>query len=141
MAEIFGTVLFIIEAKEKRRLVLRKCLNFVAYVCILVLSFSQLGCTSANNANNIEPLEENDYKFGLTREQFNIDFGFPGEENVLKIADGMMNGQLTVIDVIESTEYDIENIDWNINFTESKGTFQLYLQCLNPIHILLKRVK
>lgn len=74
----------------------------------------------------------------LTKEQFNCNFSLPNDETILEIADGLKNGILTVQENIESVPYDPENIDWDITFSESPNTFQLYLQALNPILYLTK---
>ncbi|WP_252247356.1 hypothetical protein [Clostridium sp. ZBS4] len=34
--------------------------------------------------------------------------------------------------------YDSDNLDWNVSYSESPGTFQLYLQSLNPVVYLTK---
>ena len=121
---------------------MKKLMYTIVYVFIIVLFISQSGCVATGYDENgyisIENSTEIKNNFGITRKQFNNDFSFPEDSRVLEIADGLMKNSLTVIDTIEPAEYDINNIDWNINFSESSGTFQLYLQCLNPITYLVK---
>ncbi len=77
--------------------------------------------------------------FGITREQFNSNFSFPNSESeIIKIADGLMKNRLTSVHTIKSAEYDINNLDWNIKFSEASGTFQLFLQGLYPVVYLVK---
>ena len=62
----------------------------------------------------------------------------PEDQEIIKIADGLINGTLYVHSNIEATTYDIDNLDWNIQFSDSPNTFQLYLQCLNPVLYLTR---
>lgn len=90
---------------------------------------SQVGESETTNSNN---------SYGLTKEQFNCNFSLPNDKSILEIAEGLKNGTLTVQENLETTEYDIENIDWDIKFSESPNTFQLYFQALNPVLYLTK---
>lgn len=80
-----------------------------------------------------EEKEEKDTFWGLTREQFNYSFVVPEEQEIIKIADGLLNGELVATHTIESQPYDINDIDWNMTFSDSPNTFQLYLQSLTSI--------
>lgn len=51
-------------------------------------------------------------------------------------AKDLLEGKLWVYPHIESMLYDINEFDWNVQFSNIPRTFQLYLQALNPIQIL-----
>ncbi|MDO5852312.1 MAG: heparinase II/III family protein [Methanobacteriaceae archaeon] len=77
-------------------------------------------------------------QFGITREEFNCEFEFPSNEKIISISEGICNNELTVIHTIEPMQYDFNELDWNVKYTDSSGSFQLYLQCLYPIVYLTK---
>lgn len=77
-------------------------------------------------------------EFAISRKEFNCDFNLPDDEEVLSIAEGICNDKLTVFHTIESMNYSFEELDWNIKYTKSPGTFQLYLQSLNPVVYLTR---
>ncbi len=50
------------------------------------------------------------------------------------LAKKLLNGILVVDPwITEETEYELSNFDWNISFSKSPTTFQLFLQGLNPV--------
>lgn len=51
-------------------------------------------------------------------------------------AKDLLEGKLWVYPHIESMLYNMEEFDWNVQFSKIPRTFQLYLQALNPIQIL-----
>ena len=97
-----------------------------------------------NHVNQLRVAEESGYadvevkEWGISREYFNYDFKFPSDEQVIDIAEGLLNGKLTVLDTIDSRPYSFDNFDWNMTFSDSPSTFQLYLQSLTPILYLSK---
>lgn len=110
---------------------------------VLILFFALLLCIGGcdfHNTNNLKLGNDNytNYDFGITREQFNCTFDLTYDDEVVKIADGILGNQLTVNYTLESMEYDFDTLDWNVQYTESPNTFQLYLQCLNPVMYLTK---
>lgn len=52
--------------------------------------------------------------WGLSREEFNYSYGVASDESVIKIVDGLLNGELTVSKEIESQQYDLQELDWNM---------------------------
>ena len=91
-----------------------------------------------DNSITAQAEDSSNYKFGFTREQFICSLDLPEDQEIIKIADGLINGTLYVHSNIEATTYDIDNLDWNIQFSDSPNTFQLYLQCLNPVLYLTR---
>lgn len=81
--------------------------------------------------NNIVDKEAEKISWGISKEQFNCSFKFPKDDEVLEIADGLLNGKLTVLDSLEKQSYDLYSLDWNMTFSDSANTYQLYLQSLN----------
>lgn len=79
-----------------------------------------------------------DKTFGIAREEFNCEFDTPPDDTVLQIADGLINNLLTVNYSMESMTYSLETLDWNVQYSDSPNSFQLYLQCLNPVMYLTK---
>ncbi|MCI8441099.1 MAG: hypothetical protein HFG27_01010 [Provencibacterium sp.] len=78
-------------------------------------------------------------KYGLSRNELLM---FPklsaaqAEANK-KSAEAIRGGELVVYTAIEDKlPYDIEKIDWNVQFSNIPTTFQLYLQCLKPVQFL-----
>lgn len=116
-------------------ILLRK--KFILFLSIFVLILTSTACANSVNNAAIKNTSE-EVKFGITRQQFNLDFSLPNNETVIQIADGLMENKLTAQHTIEAMEYDIDKLDWNVKFSESSATFQLYLQCLNPIVYLIK---
>ena len=52
-------------------------------------------------------------------------------------ADAILNGTLYVSETFDGAPFEsTANIDWDMNFTESPNTFQLYLQGLTPLETL-----
>lgn len=121
----------------------KRKLNLVVLIAILVCLTSGCGTNSSfgfvgeDKATEIEE-KINDYKFGITREQFNDNFDVPKNEDLISIADGLLKDKLTVMYTIDSMEYSLDTLDWNVLYTDSPNTFQLYLQCLNPVMYLTK---
>ena len=77
--------------------------------------------------------------FGMTREQFNCTWKLPNDNEVLSMADDILGGNLWVLDNLEAFPYEkVENLDWDIQYTESPNTFQLNLQSLNSVVYLTK---
>mgnify|MGYP001009850928 CR=1 FL=1 len=97
-------------------------------VSISFISFSaKPAFTSGNNS------------FGITLSQFNCDMDFLDDDQQIQIADAIMKGQLLVYPVIgEGPAFSLETLDWNIQYSESPSTFQLYLQSLNCIKYLAR---
>lgn len=76
--------------------------------------------------------------FGFTIEEFNCNMSLPSDETVLKWAKEMLNGKLYVHKDFHEPA-DIKNgIDWNMQFTFSPGTYQLWLHSLGMVAILTK---
>ena len=118
-----------------------KIKNLVIISLSLILCLSGCNLNASKNIANsllLENKKYDDYNFGITREQFNCNFDLTYDDEVVKIADGILGNQLTVNYTLDSMEYDFDSLDWNVQYTESPNTFQLYLQCLNPVMYLTK---
>jgi hypothetical protein len=76
--------------------------------------------------------------FGITLDEFNCEFKLPSDKKVISIADGLVGNKLTVYYDMESMPYEFEKLDWNVVYSNSPSTFQLYLQCLEPVVYLTK---
>ena len=79
-------------------------------------------------------------EFGYTREEYVDTFsGFKSssDEECLAYADAILDGTLYVSETFEGAPFEsMAEIDWDITFTESPNTFQLYLQGLTPLEAL-----
>ena len=65
--------------------------------------------------------------------------GFKSTPNdlCLKFADEILEGTLFVSELMDGYSYgDISTIDWNVSYTTSPNTFQLYMQGLTPLEVL-----
>lgn len=78
--------------------------------------------------------------FGFGQETYNWKYNFGiTDSEILCRANAILRGEIYVESSITAPYIcELENIEWNINFTESPGTFQLYLQALNPIAYLVQ---
>ncbi len=56
---------------------------------------------------------------------------------VIDAANEILNGHMLVNPQIEAIEYNISDFDWNIMSSNEPDSFQLYLQGLNPVQILV----
>ena len=73
-------------------------------------------------------------------------FRVPSDELTIAIADSILDHKMIVnyesvnLETMEPVlPYEsFDNFDWDVQFTESPNTFQLYLQCLNPLIYLTK---
>lgn len=89
------------------------------------------GCM--NGIKNSETVCEN-RDFGITLEQFNCSWKLPDEEKIIVIADDILAGNIVVLDTMEPLHCGmVESLDWNVQYTDTPNTFQLYLQSLNSI--------
>lgn len=75
-------------------------------------------------------------KFGISMSQFNCDMDLPDDETCVKWANEILNGSLYVNKRFNNPMDIKDCIDWNVVYTESPGTFQLYLQTLGMLPIL-----
>ncbi len=73
--------------------------------------------------------------WGMSRKEFVYPLDLPSDERVLEAADKLINGELVVLDTIESQPYSLESIDWNASFSDA---YQKHLQSLNFIAYLTK---
>lgn len=85
-------------------------------------------------------LTNNEADFGFEKEEFNWEYNYKdSDEDILLKADSICEGKIYVDSSIsEPYICELEKIDWDITFTKSPGTFQLYLQALNPISYLTR---
>ena len=105
--------------------------RLILFICVLVI-ISIVGCNIGTKSNG-------EISYGITRNQYNWSYKFPTDDMVLEMANDIIDGHLWVLDTMESLDYDaIEMLDWDIQYTDSPNSFQLYLQCLNPVMYLTK---
>ncbi len=77
------------------------------------------------------------HTYGITIDIYNYEPFSETEKAYISYADKLMNEKLIVHKVFDDfPDYNRKNINWDIQYGESQGTYQLYLQCLNPIAIL-----
>ncbi len=80
--------------------------------------------------------------FGITLEKYNFPMNFQIDSTMVQFGEEIMNGQLRVSENIhELYAYDSKNtnsINWDVQYSASPNSFQLYLQALNPIAYLAK---
>lgn len=102
---------------------------------LLILVLSSTVFISCNKSEQYV-LEE--INLGFQRELYNWEYNFKAtDEEIVKRADAICNGEIYVEPSFsEPYTCNIEQIDWDIVFSESPGTFMLYLQALNPVSYL-----
>lgn len=54
-----------------------------------------------------------------------------------RIADGIVNNQIQVMAALPPMPYELKTLDWNVQWSDIPNSFQLYLQGLSPMGILL----
>lgn len=77
-------------------------------------------------------------KFGINISQFNCDMDLPNDETSVKWGKEILNGNLYVNKRFSNPMNIKEGIDWNAVYTDSPGTFQLYLQTLGMLPLLCR---
>ncbi|WP_269477113.1 DUF6270 domain-containing protein [Hominibacterium faecale] len=76
--------------------------------------------------------------FGMTINQFNCDMALPEDKTNLMWADEIVKGNLYIHKSFQSAPNIRDGLDWNIVFSQSPGTYQLRLQSLGMIGILVR---
>lgn len=84
-------------------------------------------------------LKSRNSEFGLTLNEFNCDMTLPVDNIVLKWADDMMTGNRLYVNkgFPKPLKYK-EVLDWNVVFSPSPATFQLWMQSLGMVSILTR---
>lgn len=79
-----------------------------------------------------------DAPWGFSSKEYNYSYNLGKEDIVIEKANDICNGKMWVEPSLgeEAFVYNLEQIDWDINFSSSPNTYQLYLQALNPIMYL-----
>lgn len=109
----------------KRRSILIFTCSFLIIVSIITAAFLKGDSIQASN-NQLTSMYEPIYMTEKTNDKLSIEF-----------AEKLLKNELIVNEKISDiVEYDINNIDWNVNATTSPNTFSLYLQTLRPIYYL-----
>lgn len=109
---------------------MKKCL----YIVFLILcSIMFTACSKQEQSISVKELNP-----GFPKEEFNWEYNFKTtDEEIVKRADAICMGEIYVESVFpEPYICNIAQIDWDITFSESLGTFMLYLQALNPVSYL-----
>ncbi len=108
---------------------------------VLVLFMSITGCAEDLGEQYIK----NDFVeslWGIAIEEFNCPIDFPTDTEIVAIADQILDGKMIVLYSMDNMlEYNpdvMDTFDWNVQYSNTPNTFQLYLQCLNPIAYLAK---
>lgn len=100
------------------------------FILILMTIFLLVGCQSDNHL------------FGITLKEYNFPMDFQIDSTMLQFGEEISNGQLRVSENInELYTFDpqnVDSIDWDVQYTNSPNTFQLYLHALNPVAYLTK---
>lgn len=80
--------------------------------------------------------------FGITLEEYNSPMELKDDELMLQFGEEILRGELRVSQTIDElytyNPHNINSIDWDIQYSTSPNTFQLYLQALNPVSFLTK---
>lgn len=108
---------------------------------VLVLFMSITGCAEDLGEQYIK----NDFVeslWGIAIEEFNCPIDFPTDTEIVAIADQILDGKMIVLysmdNMLEYNPDAMDTFDWNVQYSNTPNTFQLYLQCLNPIAYLAK---
>lgn len=110
-------------------------LVFISIFFILIV-----GCADKNIDIKNEFIALLSWKISL--EEYNCPIDFPTDTEVVAIANQILDGQMIVLysmdDMLEYNPNAMDIFDWNVEYSNSPNSFQLYLQCLNPIAYLAK---
>lgn len=112
--------------------------RLLAILISIVICLGACVWLTNNMGINTNAEDYQDYEFGFTKEQYICSLDITYDDEMIKIADGILDNMLTVHFNLDAMEYDLETLDWNVQYTESPNTFQLYLQCLNPVLYLTR---
>jgi hypothetical protein len=118
--------------KNKHRVIIVILLIFIALTTLYNVTIEGIQTNYVNN----KLVEER----GFDKEQYNYALPSIKNEEFIRLSKLIMEGKLRVHENIESYIgfEDPNDINWDAIVGESPNTYQLYLQCLNPI-ILLSR--
>lgn len=117
---------------------MKKILLFLGVIFILSISCSACGFfenpSIPDSINEIKAVIE----YGIDKDDFNWKYDLKAtDEEIVDRAEAIMDGKIYVESSFpEAWECRLDQIDWEANFSDSPGTFQLYLQALNPISYL-----
>ncbi len=106
--------------------------KWIAFVLLLAVISSILCACVAQSEEKIE------FQYGI-QEHVSDFSGFDGgmeNEKFIEYADEIINGTLYVTYQLKGYPYELGKIDWDVSYTESPNTFQLYLQGLSCLQIL-----
>lgn len=104
----------------------------LATICSSCSSYTQP--SDPNHVYETETAAE----YGISQDTFNWKYDFKAtDEEIIRRADAITEGKIYVEPSFPDPWIcQLELIDWDVNFSGSPGTFQLYLQALNPISYL-----
>lgn len=113
------------------------------YILLIVFLLSSTCSACGYSINGATSSSEKDFpsfkkEIGFSSDEFNWKYDFKTtEENIVKYADAIQAGNIYVdSSITEPYQCSINEINWDIVFTDSPGTFSLYLLALNPISYL-----
>lgn len=136
---------YIYKFKCNKRLCQRKLVRDISLLLIFfIFVFTFIGCSNIADKTdtNKKGIELNDYTEVNNWDNINLYTPFSmnthNNELVLKFADRIMEGYFVVEDSFydDAIQFDANQIDWNMQVTESPNTFSLWLHSLNPIYYL-----
>ena len=111
------------------------------FFLLLIMLMLFTGCAESSIISSEQGSPENLY-WGIAMEQFNCPIDFPPDSELIYIADQILDGKMVVLysmeDALEYNMKEMDRFDWDIQYSNAPNTFQLYLQCLNPIAYLAK---
>lgn len=133
------------DCEEGVTVLIRKIIAIFLVVTVLLCSCEKSPETS-KDSSSATPGASQSAEYGFTLEDFNCNFRVPSDELTIAIADSILDHKMIVnyetvnLETMEPVlPYEsFDNFDWDVQFTESPNTFQLYLQCLNPLIYLTK---
>ena len=87
---------------------------------------------------SVKPL----FQVGINENSFFVDYSHVEVDDMAKAADEIMQGHLIVRGILPSIDYDsVNKINWGGQYSDSPNSFQVYLQSLTPIVILVNGYK
>ena len=99
---------------------------------------TQYTLTPFGNIKTSDIISRDRMEFGITLSEYNCNFPLPSDAKVLDIAEQLRSGKLVVEKSLPASTYDINDVNWNIEYSESPNTYQLYLQSLYPVMYLTR---
>lgn len=109
-------------------------------ILVMILAFVLTGCNVNGLVTQNAVQDEVSFNYGFSREQYNFNLPSLLDEQVVKVADSILEGKMIVEQSINDylAFESLKDINWDAVIGNSPNTYQLYLQCLNPIMFLTR---